>query len=401
MWHMQRTAPGWLESLHILPDHSSIKATGGYEIFQEVKAINKTFFTIHRLVRKEWEHYEGVDTSGWFNKNEARARARQWFNAVCDGTFRDKVAHVTDAVSWHNEIWADSHNHVEIAERISAAEAAVHVWNTEFRPTFSNDIRLIIGEAAPGNGMPRAIGKLAIDSDNIVGYHPYEWWNRKVRSDLGWRRMTSQRFDVMEKEWGLKPVWAFTEAGPLESAVTGWRHPHCLGGDIDLYVDAVRLWIRDISQFAAYKEGRIRGFNLFTTFAPGDTQWGSFHTGQPEMNRLAEMIRQEWKPGKPSTTPPPSPPPTTPPDVAFRDKAWAATVAKQESGNGGLRLNPAAAIQQAINRHNKAGLQLQIVTDEVHLDGRVAQAAESLTGATPRRVYVWEPNKEVWFFTKT
>lgn len=397
MWHMQMTTPRWTESLHILPQYSMLKATGGYEIFIEARAISPTLFTVHRKVNKELERYHGTGDSGWFDWNVAQDLARQWFDLFVDGTFRDKIAHHTSAVSWHNEIWADSQNDIEVAERIAAAEAAVTVWNHEYRSTFDNDIRLIIGEAPPGNGMPREIGALAIETDNVVGYHPYEWWRRGVRSPLEHgsfnRRMTSLRFDTLEKEWGLSPVWAFTECGPIESAVTGWRAPECLGGDRDKYVEAVRLFIEDVSTTNAYKQNRIKGFSLFTTFSPGDEQWATFHTQQPEMNMLAEMIRDNWKPGTDPVTPPP------PIDISdFHKKAWAVTVQKQVTGDGGLRLNRDAGIQGRINHDNLSGLQLQIVTDEVIVDGRTVQAAESLTNAVPRRVYVWEPGKDIYYF---
>ena len=392
MLHMQRTVPGWKDCLSLLPNGSQVKATGGYEMFIDVKAINSKLFTVHRMVRGHWQTYEGKLTSGWFDWEEAKRLARIWFNGFVDGTFRDKIAQHTDAVSWHNEIWADSQNPVEKAELIAATEAAVHVWNTEYRPTFSNDIQLIIGEAAPGNGMPRRVAELAIDTDNIVGYHPYEWWTRKQRSDPGWRAHTSMRFDLMEREWGLSPKWAFTECGPLESAVTGWRAPECLGGDSNLYVEAVRLWLVDVANTAAYKQNRIKGFALFTTFSGNDEKWGSFHTEQPELNRLAKMVAENWNPGTEST-PDPDPNPT-----AFEKAAWKITVAKQVTGEGGLRLNPSAGIQRQINFDNLSGLALQVVTDEVVVDGKTVQAAESLTGVVPRRVYVWKEGEKIYHF---
>lgn len=394
MLHLQRTAPNWDDCLPLLPDGSMVKATGGYEVFETVKRVNPKLFTVHRMVRASMEHYEGTPASGWFDWETAKQLARDWFDAHIDGTFKDRIAQHTDAVSWHNEIWADSQNSVERAERINAAKAAVSVWNNEYRPFFDNDIRLIIGEAAPGNGMPRDIGALAIESDNIVGYHPYEWWRRGVRSDIGERTYTSQRFQLMEQEWGLSPQWAFTEAGPLESAVTGWRSKHCLDGNIDAYVHAVRLWIRDLAKSAAYKQDRIRGFALFTTFAIGDEKWGTFHTQQPELNLLAKMVREEWHPGGEATPPP------QPPDLSgFQKRAWEKTAQMQISGQGGLRLNPGAGIQREVSRINKAlDLDLQIVTDETKVDGKTVQAAESLSGKVPRRVYVWEPGKEVWYF---
>lgn len=397
MWHLQRTVPDWDKSLHILPNGSMLKATGGYEVFAEAKAINPTLFTVHRMVREELSHYYGTEASGWFNWEEAKRLAREWFNAFVDGTFRDKIEMHTDAVSWHNEIWANSQNQIERRERINAARAAIHIWNTEFRKTFSHDIKLIIGEAAIGNHMPREIGELAVTTDNIVGYHPYDFWKYKSRGRGTYISEGSLYHDWMERSWGLKPQWAFTEAGPYEAAETGWRSKECLGGDVDLYVDAVRQWIRDLSTTAAYKEGRIKGFALFTTFSPNDQKWGSFQTQQPEMNLLAQMIREEWKPGRYVPTDPPTVPPPDNSDE-FHKYVWEVTVNKQVTGQGGLRLNPDAAIQREINKHNENGLQLQIVTDEVRHDGKVAQAAESLIGAVPRRVYVWEPGKKVYYF---
>jgi hypothetical protein len=66
------------------------------------------------------------------------------------------------------------------------------------------------------------------------------------------------------------------------------------------------LWIRDVQQTAAYREGRIFGFALYTTGRAG-TVWKHFWTEQPELNFMADMIAQEWEPG---THNPPPPPPT-------------------------------------------------------------------------------------------
>lgn len=367
--------------------------TSGYEAFSEVKGINPDIYTVHRMVRSEWQIYSGSEDSGWFDWNTAKGLARQWFNGFVDGTFYEKVAQYCDAVSWHNEEWADSQPAIQRNERIAATEAAVAVWDAEFRPKFSNDIQLVIGEAAPGNGMPRRIAELAIDSGNIVGYHPYEWWVRKVRSDWDWRYHTALRFDLMEDEWRLKPQWIFTECGPLEAAETGWRSKECLGGDEDLYIEAVRSWIRDVNNTDAQKEGRIKGFHLFTSFTRNDQQWGTFHIEQPLMNRIAKMVQQEWKSGNSGTgTNPP------PPADDLEAIAWQATADMQITGQGGLRLNPKTAIQNQINIDNRAGINLQVVTDETTIDGVVFQAAESLTGAVPRRVYRWSPGDPVTYF---
>lgn len=389
MWHIQRTVPGWLESVKLLPDGALVKTTENQHLVREVKGINQNIYTAFRMVRDSWQVYQGTRDSGWFNWEAATGMARDWFLAFVNDTFRQEIAQYCDGVSWHNEIWANSQNEVEWAERVAASEAAVHVWNTEFRPTLANDVRLIIGEAAVGNNMPRRIAELAIESDNLLGYHPYEWWTRKVRSGEGFRAATSMLWDTMEFNWGLKPTWIFTENGPLESAVTGWRASECLDGNRLLYVEAVRLWMADVAQTPAYKEGRVRGFSLFTTFHPADNQWGSFHTGQPEMNELATMIAKYWKPG---TAPPP-------PTNTFKSKAWTVTVNMQKTGQDGIRLNAKAGIQEQIaaeNLHNNNDL--QVVTSETIVDGKTVQAAESLTHKVPRRVYVWEAGQSIWWF---
>lgn len=305
MNHIQRTVPNWLEAIRRLPDGALEKATENYQIFREIKGINPNIFTAHRMVRDSWQHYTGELSSGWFDWEAAKSMAHEWFGAFIDQTFFADIAPYCDAVSWHNEIWANSQTEIEQLERISASEAAVHVWNNDYRHLFNRDIKLIIGEAAVGNWMPRRIAELSIESNNLLGYHPYDYWLRKVRGSEGQIAALSMLWDSMEFDWNLEPNWIFTEAGPFEGAETGWRSEPCLQGDRALYIEAVRQWIQDVAQTPAYREGRIRGFALFTTGSPS-SQWDSFETSQPELNELADMIRAEWHPG---TSPPPPPPP--------------------------------------------------------------------------------------------
>lgn len=291
MYHIQRTVPNWLDAVMRLPDGGLVKATEDYQMFREVKEINSNIFTVHRMVRDGWQNYDGQ----YFDWGVAKACARSWFDAFIDSTFRNDIAPYCDAVSWHNEIWANSQTAHEQQERIEAAGAAVWVWNNEYRPTFTHNIKLIIGEAAIGNWMPRNIAALATTSDNLVGYHPYDYWRNKVRGDEGWIAATSMLWDSMELDWGLRPNWVFTEAGPYESVEKGWRSPICLDHDRPAYINAVRTWIRDVQQTPAYREGRIKGFALFTT--GGGDRWKGFETEQPELNELADMINVEWQPG--------------------------------------------------------------------------------------------------------
>ena len=371
MNHIQRTVPNWLEGVQRLPDWSLIKATENYQIFREVKGINPNIFTAHRMVRDSWQHYTGELSSGWFDWETAKQMAWEWFGAFIDPTFHADIAPYCDAVSWHNEIWANSQTEIERQERIKASEAAVHVWNTGYRHLFSRDIRLIIGEAAVGNWMPREIAALSISSGNLLGYHPYDYWLRKVR-DMDLVPVLSMLWDHMEYDWGLRPQWVFSEAGPYEGAVTGWRSEPCLQGDRALYVEAVRQWIQDVQQTAAYREGRVEGFALFTTGSPSP-QWDSFETQQPELNELADMIRDEWNPG--NSPPPPPPPPVN----DLHQHLWDVSIDSQS-----ISLNPDAALQKVIN-----GKGYQIVGSEAwtNWEGRdyAVQGAEHLEGL-PRHI---------------
>lgn len=94
------------------------------------------------------------------------------------------------------------------------------------------------------------------------------------------------------------------------------------------------------------------------------------------------------------------PGPVDPPQAAPHQAAWDKTVEMQITGQGGIRLNKDAGIQQEITKHNSMyGLNLQKVTDEVIIDGYTFMAAESLTGACPRRVYVWKAGIPIYYYT--
>lgn len=399
MFHFQNTVQDWPRAITTLPSRCSVKAVDRGDILRESKLLKPDIYTVFRHWNDGLQHYTAKADSGWFDWETAKGIARYWFNTHVDGTFIDHYAAFVDAVSWHNEIWANSQNTMERNERISATRAAFAVWNEEFRPMLQSaagkDIRLVVGEAAVGNDMPIEVARLSINEDGLLGYHPYSWWgndgqNNYFRAANDWVDL-SGRWETMEHRWGLKPTWVFTEAGPFEGAETGWRSSPCLGGSIDRYVEAVRDWIKDVQMTEAYVEGRIKGFHLFTT--GGGSRWQSFETKQPEMDRLSVMIGQEWKPG----TKPPTPPP--PPLDDLHQLAWDATVEMQETGFGGIRLNAKAGIQVQMTEDNERDhLDLQKVTDEIAIEGKVFMAAESLTDLVPRRVYVWEPGEQIYFF---
>lgn len=97
----------------------------------------------------------------------------------------------------------------------------------------------------------------------------------------------------------------------------------------------------------------------------------------------------------PTNIPEPPEPPTNP----ILIQGWDTTVEMQVTGIDGIRLNALAGIQQVIHQDSiRDDLHLQVVTSEVTIDDYVFQAAESLTSACPRRVYVWQSGEDVYWF---
>lgn len=399
MFHMQTPVDNWPEAMGRTPKGTLFLTVDQASMNGEAKAYNPGATTCLRHWNDRLQHYSGTLDSPWFDWGKAVQLAQEWFETHIDGTFVAQYAVNTDLVTWHNEIWADSQNPTEVAERIKATEAAIYVWNKQYRPFLQDevgkDIKLVIGKAAIGNNMPRRIGELSVYDDCPIAYHPYTHWSNYsgeyMRAANDWADL-SGRWERMEQTWGLKPEWIFTEAGPFEGAETGWRSSPCMGGNFDLYLRAMEEWIEDMKDTAAYAEGRILGWALFSCNRLKD-QFTSYNLFTEHLIPLAEQMNVLWHPGSGEITPPPVVNP--PVDNELHDFAWTVTVDKQVTGQGGLRLNAAAGIQQQVT---KDGLNLQIVTDEVTIDGVTFQAAESLTGACARRVYAWEAGKAIYYF---
>ena len=101
----------------------------------------------------------------------------------------------------------------------------------------------------------------------------------------------------------------------------------------------MREWIRDVQKTAAYRDGRTVGpVALFTSGRQGSV-WQSYWTEQPELNALADMVKQEWKPG--TATPPP-------PNTGLE----AALIAESQELQC-IRLNAQAALQSKIVRDGR------------------------------------------------
>lgn len=298
MIHLQNPTPNWTEALTRLPDGAVIKAIDNVQVFREVKAYNPKLRTFLR-------HWYDPQQQFIADYEANKQKARDFFRTFIDGTFMQYAQYVDYIGEW-NEYIASSHTAAETEVRVRWARAAADVWLKEYRtkPELEH-IRLALCATAVGNDIPRRFAELALAYDCLIDYHAYSKYVNKQR-DPGDFQYHSGRYDKMEKDWGLKVDWIFGEAGPYEGPVTGWRSSPCQDGDRDLYVDSMRQWIRDMRGTAAYQEGRIKGFCLFTTGSPS-SQWKSYETSQPELNTLADMLRQEWTQSEPPPPPPPDP----------------------------------------------------------------------------------------------
>ena len=312
MLHVQRTVPNWDEAIALGPDMALLKTVDSSGQNAVAKARNPNIKTCLR----HWYDPQQVFGGSWeWNKTKARV----FLNTFIDGTFIMHHAEFTDFIEDWNEYLANSQNTQEVEHRVLWARALAWVWKNEYRyKTWIHEgvdygqacrhIRLVLCNTAIGNWIHRDFAVIARDYDCAMGYHPYTAWGWETPKERWWGDWInlSGLWDAMEYDWGIDVDWVFTEAGPFQSAIDGWRSDNCLGFDRALYVEAMRQWIADVKQTPAYAEGRIIGWATYTV-GRVDNVWKHYWTEQPELNMLANMYKQEWHPGTPD--PPVEPPP--------------------------------------------------------------------------------------------
>ena len=300
MWHFQKSTPDWPE---VIPGDPPlcVKGIDCGDLLVRAKQENPNTFTILR----HWGFHEVF--GGTWDQN--CQRARDFFATFIDGTFDTEFAPHVDAIEEFNEYLANSQTPEEVAERLLWAEAAAWVWKYEYRtqPDYTH-IKLVICNTAVGNIIDQGFAQIALEYDCLLGYHPYTLYENGDRWDGDFLNLSGLFATLEDALWPdyVKPTWVFTEAGPFRNAIDGWRHPGCLGGDVNAYVAAVRAWIEDVKGTPAYQEGRVIGFNLFNTGDPDGT-WEWYETTINEMRPLAAMIRSEWQPPDDEPPLPPGP----------------------------------------------------------------------------------------------
>lgn len=333
-FHWQRPNPNWPDAARLLPAGTPVLAIDNVQQLAEAKAINPGLFTILR------HHYTGQHFPD-DNLLAAEERARVFFRAFVDDTFRQYARHV-DAVTDWNEYCDNSHvtpsqmahmvaqgsiptdwNEVEYRKRLNWVQAVNRVWSRKYRtqPDYAH-IRLVSVNAPPGNFIPFEFARIVAEHGGILGHHPYAAINRDgsgaIRHDD--RKWFSGRWMLDDQYFRSRAThvqWLGTESGPISAdagggmfPLDGWRHPLVLAANPQKYLDVLSHRLALIVAWNLAHGGRYLGEVLFNS--SGGDLWPQFDIRQPEMTLFATHIRDrvgDWS-GPPPPPPPPGPPPT-------------------------------------------------------------------------------------------
>jgi len=321
--HLQTSVPDWPTALIKMPDYTLAKAVNDPSLLTD--GLNR-WTAAGRDPKKLFLDYRYHDQDYTFTMDfeQMKEKWRHNFFRFIDGTYLNNHAPYIKFVEEHNE-YTDNRMITDPGlklPRLTSARAAVEVWNVEFRGRVVHspdggegaipaDARLVICNGPVGNHIPKEWFQLSVAEDAPLGYHPYTYWSTDpghspIRAANDWVDY-SGRWEVMEQQYGIKPDWVFTENGPFQGTWSGWRHPNCLGGSLDKLVEAMREWVLDCQDTAAYQEGRIIGPGAWFTCNTNDGDWTYFKLFTPELTLLANMMTQYWKPGTPPNPPDPDP----------------------------------------------------------------------------------------------
>ena len=261
----------------------------------------------------------------------------------------------------------------------------------------------VVYTAPPGNidhdeyGVLIDLARECEAAGGAFGYHNY--WsvvnkNSYVTSPAHARDYHMRWSDTLDEylvRRGIRVKHMLGESGPIGAGPDGyWQKPNdgwlkddVWDGDIDGYISDLNDMDNLFHVSRAASEGRLIGATLFTS--GNGIGWDLFQVQQPLLGRVTDHIIDFTGEPMPINT--------------FEEAAWKLTSDMQEFGQNGIRLNAAAGIQQTIDSDNLvASTDFQIVTAETTIMGKTVQAAESLSGRFPRRVYVWESGQSIYYF---
>lgn len=304
--HVQNGVPQWTDALSHMPDGGLVLSVSDGGTLVEAKHANPKLITAYRHFFADQQFSGDYPT--------AVEIARHNFETFIDRTYLEQYMPFVDLVLEYNEYYDQGmalNDPAALQEKYITAKAHANVWNEEYRGrvVHSDDggeglipasCKLVIGNSPVGNDIPKQFAELAISTDNVLGYHPYQrasvtQWPGIVR-DPGCWQYHSGRWHFQEQAWGLKPLWCFTETMPYMGSAEGWRHASVLAGNQALLVDIFRRWLLDVAQTPAYLEGRILGPGAWFTVGGGGS-WFDYLLEAPQLIALADAARELWHPG--------------------------------------------------------------------------------------------------------
>jgi hypothetical protein len=384
-FHIQTPVNDWTQAVALLPNETWVKAVNEQGLCLKYKEINPALKVVFRYDYNKRQNLIG----------DYKELARAFFASFIDGTFyQQEIYKSIDAIEEWNEYLADSQDAAERARWVAWCRAVNEVWTQEYRvdPRLAH-IRLVSCNTAIGNGIPLEFARIVQQHNGILAYHNYCNVHKGVITADDWQNYSGRwtTMDAAYRAAGVTVNWLMTEGGactigtvdgvPHTGVVEGWRHEANYNGNLNAYIQGVIKY--QIDRGTAWNKangGRLLGQVLFTVHRdPGI--WAKFALFTPDMMPIAQFVK----------TYTPAPVVIPPPVDEWKKRAWAKSVEQQIAH--GIMLNSKAALQNAITRDG-----LTPVLNEYSYEGRVFQAGESLTGAIPRRLYVWEAGKPVvWF----
>jgi hypothetical protein len=330
----------------------------------------------------------------------------------------DYILRFSDSLNDQSEYvdYVESLNETYPSEDIDSQRRAVAFDRAFIRrlSVICPNVKPVVYTAPPGNidhDEYEILLGLAADCaevDGAFGYHNY--WSvvnkHSYVNSPGHARDYQMRWEGLDDYLvirGIRVNWMLGESGAIGAGPTGyWQKPNeddVWDGDQDGYLSDLLSMDSLFKRSLAAREDRFEGATLFTSNV--NVGWDDFRIEKPFLTRLTDyIIDSSTVTPLPDPDPDPEPEPEPqPPLTSFQKKAWEVTVRMQETGDRGIQLNAEAAIQKQINKDNEEGnLDLQIVTTEEFVEGKTVQAAESLTGKVPRRVYVWHRFEPMYWF---
>lgn len=397
--HLQTPVDGWTEEIRraaaAAKPYRLVKSLW-VEAGQVVKSLSPTTTTVFR---HNVEHKQPFLDRAILSTAEADAAADEF------------ILQFKDSVNQHGHLdYVESLNETYASEDRLGQEKAVSFDRAFIRrlKIHCPNTKPVVYTAASGNidhdeyNILIPLASECASAKGAFGYHNY--WsvvngNSYVNSSehaRDYHMRWAWSLDSFLTARGIRVNWMLGESGPIGAGPNGywqrpddgWLHNEVWNGNISGYLSDLERMDHLFKNTHAHYQGRLLGAALFTSGV--GVGWQYFQLQHSALIAVTNYVI--------SSTAPPQPP--QPPSSEFRNEAWRVTVEMQEKGQNGIRLNALAGIQQAISAENEDNprLQLQIVTSETIVNGKTIQAVESLTGLVPRRVYVWEAGKEVYFF---